>query len=160
MFCGQEQKDQEIRRGKQLSDKYEELQVTSASELHACEAKLQDALEENKSFQNLIKENKEVIEDDLKKMISKEQEFALELKRLKDSAAKKEQEMESLKQSLAKQGLENASYKDHVNNLNQNIRQQKTKAENAFKSLEELKVPMEDKDMKLDARKKIYSKDG
>ena len=27
-------------------------------------------------------------------MISKEQEFALELKRLKDSAAKKEQEME------------------------------------------------------------------
>ena len=40
-----------------------------------------------------------------KKMISKEQEFTLELKRLKDSVAKKEQEMESLKQSLAKQGL-------------------------------------------------------
>ena len=59
----QEQKDQEIRRGKQLSDKYEELQVTSASELHM-RMKLQDALEENKSFQNLIKENKEVIEDE------------------------------------------------------------------------------------------------
>ena len=93
-----------------------------------------------------------------KKMISKEQEFALELKRLKDSAAKKEQEMESLKQSLAKQGTENASYKDHVNNLNQSIRQQKTKAENAFKSLEELKVLMEDKDMKLDARKKSIAR--
>ena len=45
-----------------------------------------------------------MIEDEKKNKISKEQEFTVELKRLTDSAAKKEQEMEVLKQSVSKAG--------------------------------------------------------